>query len=809
MSGAWRGDWIGPEESPRSFTRVHFRRTVELDAVPGSAAMRVTADSRYVLLVNGVEVGRGPQRSQPWRLFFDEWDIASLLREGVNVVAVLVTWFGDSNAIWQRPVPSGRLGAGPALLVDGTIGDRPLCSDTSWKAAASPAWTVFPRRRLDGLPAERLDARLLAPDWAAPGFPDDDWADAALLGAGYQGAAGRSRPPVAPYAGLRPRSIPVPLTTTVRPATVQTRVVPRVHPPEEAHPFDSARDAGLRTSLESVAPGSEVAATMDLVVHLDFGRIVTGLFAFDLDAPRGTVVDVAFHERDGRRGGGLEPATGARYVARGTHDSYRALESSGMRSATLLIQPAGPAEVAVRDLRLDELLPSFGGGAFFASSDPELTSLWTAGVRTVQVNSADAMTDCPTREQRAWVGDGVVHQAVHLVANEDWRAAAAYVDLCRSPRPDGLLPMSVAGDLEAAGGITIPSWSLHWLHGVHTLFRYAGAVDEVVDSLPVARGVLRWFAAHADDRGTLSDLPEWNLVDWSSVVTGGRSAAVTALWCRGLREYAEICAALGDQASARWAHTHHAAAVAGFEDFWDADRGLYVDSIVDGARCRPCSQATNAIAIVSRLAPPSRWQTIVDGISDENRLVVRSWIAAPGGGVDLQKWARVRAGEWVLDWDVDRQVVRAQPFFSYIVHDAYALTGRFDALHASLRAWTAFLEDGFDTFGEAWEWGTPCHGWSATPTKDLTRYVLGVTPEEPGYRVVRIAPRPAGSTVVEGAAPTPHGLVHVRAAGGVVEFTSPVPVVFIALDGSAARLPAGHHRRDLVADLKDGRGRRA
>jgi alpha-L-rhamnosidase len=26
-----------------------------------------------------------------------------------------------------------------------------------------------------------------------------------------------------------------------------------------------------------------------------------------------------------------------------------------------------------------------------------------------------AFTDCPTREQRAWVGDEVVHQMMHLV----------------------------------------------------------------------------------------------------------------------------------------------------------------------------------------------------------------------------------------------------------------------------------------------------------------------------------------------------------------------------------------------------------
>jgi len=316
--------------------------------------------------------------------------------------------------------------------------------------------------------------------------------------------------------------------------------------------------------------------------------------------------------------------------------------------------------------------------------------------------------------------------------------------------------------------------------------------------MAAARGILQWFTDHVDDRGTLCDIPEWNLVDWSSVVTSGRSAALTALWFRGLREYGEICEFVGDRASGRWARVHHAAAAAGFEDFWDAGRNLYVDSIVDGAQLAPCSQATNAIAIASHLAPTSRWQTIVDRISDETRLVVRSWLGAPGGGLDLDKWARVSAGEWVLDWDTARQIVRAQPFFSYVVHDAYALAGRVDALLGSGRRWMVFLSDGFDTFGEAWEWGSPCHGWSAAPAKDLTRYVLGVTPAEPGFGAARVAPRPGALESVHGAAPTPHGLVHVQASGGVVEIRSPVPVVFVAVDGSTTRLPAGVHLRDLV-----------
>jgi alpha-L-rhamnosidase len=136
--------------------------------------------------------------------------------------------------------------------------------------------------------------------------------------------------------------------------------------------------------------------------------------------------------------------------------------------------PPGAGKVTVRDIAVSEYHYPFTGEAAFTSSDPELNRLYQAGIRTTKMNSFDAFTDCPTREQRAWVGDGVVHQMVHLVANEDWRLARNYVTLGASPRPDGMLPMTVAGEIEYRGGYTIPDWALHWIHGVWNQFRHDG-----------------------------------------------------------------------------------------------------------------------------------------------------------------------------------------------------------------------------------------------------------------------------------------------------------------------------------------------
>ncbi len=118
----WSGHWIGHQArtaagtpadfltgggAGRSFSRSMFRRTFDLEVVPEEAPARITADSRYVLWVNGQEVGRGPARSQPFRQRYDSYDLApyltrrrqrrrcpgDLLRPGDVVLAAGSGWF--------------------------------------------------------------------------------------------------------------------------------------------------------------------------------------------------------------------------------------------------------------------------------------------------------------------------------------------------------------------------------------------------------------------------------------------------------------------------------------------------------------------------------------------------------------------------------------------------------------------------------------------------------------------------------------------------------------------------------------------
>ncbi|WP_340383173.1 hypothetical protein U5640_37360 [Streptomyces sp. SS7] len=805
---SWKAHWIGPQlPQPESaglappatrapFGRYLFRTSFDLAAVPHSIPARMTADARYVVHLNGREAGRGPVRSQPRRLHYDDIDLAPLALPGENTLVVVVTYYGHANSLWQPAAANATLGRDAVLVFEADLGDRLLVTDGSWQVLDPGAWHLAAAEGIHGVPVECLDARRLPPDWQT-GAPDAPWRPASVIPATHLGALARSRPPTDPYGPLLPR--PIGSLGGARCTPTAAAVAPCAEGPDHPHPVARVRAHLAGTDRPPPTPivlPVELDLGPDRSQHLvvDMGRIVCGFVTVDLEAPWGTRIDLMYRESPYTPGVPdpiSSPNTGARYVARGHGDRFEALEVNGFRYLHALISGDGP--VRVNDVEVREHLYPRAGNAYFRSSDPELDALYTAGMRTVELNSHDAFIDCPTREQRAWVGDGVVHQMVHLTTSTDWRLAWRYVEMGNSPRSDGILPMSVVGDIEQGGGTTIPDWSLHWLHGVHNLYRYTADRDRLAELAPAARRVLAWYLPYLTADGVLSNVPEWNLVDWSSVFANDASSVVTALWARGLAEYADISALLGNHADAAWAAGLWERVRTGFEVFWDELRGTYLDHIVEGSPQPATSQAAGAAAIASGLAPAERHQRIIDRIMDPSRLVIRSWIGGDGG-YDERKMADERRGVRRIDWDTEEEVVRAQPFLSYLVHDAAAIAGRTADLVRAMRDWSVFLHDGYDTFGECWGWGSPVHGWSSTPTRDLVTHVLGVTPAEPGFTRARIAPAYGLLERAEGAAPTPVGLLSVALDGTGIEVDSPLAYVLVMPDGREREYGAGHLR---------------
>jgi alpha-L-rhamnosidase len=777
-SGRWRGRWIWDAEpppvawwaaaGPRPGRFTYLRRAFQLSVVPASLPVRATCDSRYVLFVNGHEVGRGPVRDDPAFLGWDEHDLGPHLRRGANVVVALCRYYGAANPWWLPAPQSGSLGSGSFCFETHPDAPVDLVSDESWHAVATP-WLPSRWEAFHGVAPEIVDGRLAPRGLHDPDVDGSGWPPAAVL----RGRLGTvlDRPPAAPYSAPLRRPIPQLVGRALRP--VATPV------PDLRVEVESAADPV--TAWRSLRPEPE--GPRRLAVH-DMGRICLGHVRLRLaGAVSGDVIDAAAGE-DLRPDGlpEIEPRRwAARYIAAGTADEATFFDPVGFRYLAV----HGP-EGATVDVEVDERLYPRPDGAGFECDDPRYIRVWEVGARTVDLCSTDAFVDCPGREQRAWLGDAYVQGLVSLVTNPDWRLVRHNLALAaRSRRADGLLGMAAACDVARAAA-TIPDYSLHWIRALADYHLYSGDDEFARAHVNVADGIIERYEERRGPSGLLEDFPGWVFVDWAQVGRDTITGAHDALYALTLQAYSTL-------PGARDTRDLVDRTAAGFEALWDEQRGIYVDTLGRSGPGRRVSQQTNSAAVAAGIVPESRMARVIGRLADPGsavpggRLVVT---ATPGDAPKLgatTQWLEPAA------FDVERDVVACQPFFAHILHAAFHRAERSDLLLASLLRWHTQVERG--AFQEYWDapigTSSRCHGWAACPTYDLVAYVLGVRPLAPGYAHAIVDPRLGHLRRAWGRVPTPHGWLEVGVE--LDEVTVAVPEGVVVRVGRR-ELASGKHR---------------
>jgi alpha-L-rhamnosidase len=759
----------------------YLRKTFELERVPHSVAARVTADSRYVLYVNGHEIARGPARSNPARLSWKELDLAPHLTDGRNVIAALVRFYGQPNPWWIPAAANYQLGFGSFAFEAPEIA---IASDASWKATPAPY-----RRKtaasagLLQCPTEILDGAAVPDGWSGAGFDDRAWPPAQELAAGTL-ASNRVRIPVEPYSAPEHDDI-APLTAIPVALTELSRV--RV-PANEA---DEPRDAAIAREAHGDGP--------DLAITYDAQGTTLATPWLEVRGPAGATVDIYAGE-DLRSDGLAEIAPRfymSRYILGGrAAERFEAFEAVGFRYLTVVARGGARIDAAGA---VERRYPR-AGGAHFESDDLRLNKIWRVGARTLDLCSTDAFLDCPGREQRAWLGDSYIHALLSFVTNADWRLVRRHLRICaHSQRGDGLLGMVAAGDM-AISGTTIPDYSLHWVRALARYFDYSGDSALVRELAPVAIQVLAAFERFRAEDGLIRGMPGWIFIDWAMTQKSEVTAALDALYAAALDDFATLAdAALGDSRLAAGVRARADRTRAAFELLWDGAAGAYVDAADERHPLRRISQQTNAIAIVSGCAPRARWNRILDCILDESRLVITPTISDNYPAYVAQ---RMDPAEYV-EFDPERSVVAAQPFFMHFVHAAIARAGRRGEMAERCLRWWPQIERSNTTFEEYWGagsgTGSRCHAWSATPTYDLSTHVLGVRPLAPGYARAEVAPMFGGLRHLEGAVPTPHGAIELtldRERGGEILIPEGI-VAQIRFDDAplgGATVTSGRHR---------------
>ena len=84
----WTPDWT--KEDSSNARVVLFRTQLEITELPEHFPIRITADTRYKLYVNGHMAEYGPSRGDLRVWYLDEADLAPWLVPGVNIIGAAV-----------------------------------------------------------------------------------------------------------------------------------------------------------------------------------------------------------------------------------------------------------------------------------------------------------------------------------------------------------------------------------------------------------------------------------------------------------------------------------------------------------------------------------------------------------------------------------------------------------------------------------------------------------------------------------------------------------------------------------------------
>ncbi len=659
--------WLTTEPAPPD-THAAFRGRFDLPS-PAPVTFRLVGASWYVLWIDGQLFCDGPSRFHP---DLAEYEVRSVsLPAGPHLIAAHVHHVGqDTRLLRHRP---------PFFFCQAAAGGQDL--PVAWRAVELQGYTACVRRTNPELPwIEWCDTRRLPTGWLDPAFDDSAWPIPVAVPA----------PATGPTLGPPPRLVDHPLS---RGPTGQL-----------AERFAYERDEpAARFLLRDLAPRQ--LPPQGLWCRYDLGRVRLGRLCLTLDLPAGSVVEIAASEHliDGRVSPFITLSAGPscnldHFVARGGVQQFLPIHPRGGRfvEVHLLADPQAVRFVAEHYLERAGLPEPQGQ---FHCSDPLLNRIWKMGIDTLQACAEDTLVDNPTRERGLWCGD-VTSVGLEVMA-------AGYADLSLLRRCLVLLARCAADNGLVAGlcpgqGATVSTYAAQWVTACWRYFQHTGDRSLLEDLYSAARRNMEAFVAHTTPAGVASTLG-WAFVDWGAVAeTGPGHLSLTMLCLEASRAMENWCRTLGHDPDAQTyaAYSRRLSAIlcqwlASAESLDEVGYHRLIHALRLGLLTGPSARAAATAA---------------------RRHILSCFPNQP-------------SATRLTDPGVHRHDL-ITPYFAHFALPALLPYLGMDFLLDQYRiGWGWMLDQGITTTTEVFDvrW-SHCHQWSACPTWQLTRYVLGLTP---------------------------------------------------------------------------------
>src|SRR6185437_13075815 len=172
----WHASWVTHPTAPlREPLVLHFRRFLTLGTAPTGYIVRVSADNRFILYVNGKRVGDGPARGDlnHWR--YERFDLAPYLHSGKNLITATV-WN------WGIFAPIAQMSDRTAFLVESeATGDDGISTPGGWQVEIERGHQALDRKSVTirtymaAGPGEEVNAALADWNWNSPNDDSSNW----------------------------------------------------------------------------------------------------------------------------------------------------------------------------------------------------------------------------------------------------------------------------------------------------------------------------------------------------------------------------------------------------------------------------------------------------------------------------------------------------------------------------------------------------------------------------------------------------------------------------------------------------------
>ncbi|MDJ1498317.1 family 78 glycoside hydrolase catalytic domain [Cytophagaceae bacterium DM2B3-1] len=715
----FKASWIAPPQvSLTTYGVYHFRKKLDLASKPESFSIRISADNRYLLYVNGIAVLSGPQRSDLTHWKYDTLDIASYLHKGSNSIAIQVWNQGEGMAWAQLSLQTG-------LWVEGIGTASIINTDTTWKVIKNQAYRpLISELHITG-PFDHITAEKYPWGWQDPDYADDTWMSAIetekAIPIHHSNTSGRQ---------LSPRNIPI--------MEEKQQTFAHIRRAEGIAVDDRFLRGNHPLYLSSQQKGT---------LLIDQGVLTTAYPQLVVSGGKGCTITVTYSEAlyadmDGGKGNRNE--TEGKH-SKGDKDIFILDGGDNRLFCPLYYRTFRYVELKIENAKFPLTIHTYNSRftaypfmekASFTSSDTSLDTIWEVGWRTSRLCAFETYMDCPYYEQMQYIGDTRIQALISLyVSGDDRLMKNAIEQFDQSRIPEGLTQSRYPSGKKQI----IPPFSLFWIAMLHDYWMLGSDPDFVKRFLPAVEEILQWHARYVNQQHMLTRMPYWNFVDWpkewpwkgdeniSGIPSGaleGNSAILTLQYVYALQKASDLYYAFGKNEEAkRLEQLEEKIRITTYKTCWDQTKGMMADTPEKTA----FSQHVNALAVLTGTIPQK----------DEKNVL--------------------------LQIEKDTSIIQCTLYYRFYLVQAFKKAGLGNEYLRLLTPWYHMIDLGLTTFAERPEpTRSDCHGWSASPTYDLLATVCGIEPTQPGFKSVRITPNFGNLKWIQASMPHPKGTIALR-----------------------------------------------